>query len=424
MYHIKQNSKRKHERVLEFNEEPQKVQVNQRRGGIGKKEQRQPKDDIQGVDWQHFQVNNRLELRSTTDNQAVRYSRWPHPKLMKSSLVEENFHGKCKKFYPLKSIENYHLQLHHNFKAISPRDFVYPTLAGIELFNTENMRITSVPGKPKTTCIDYFEGILGIIHSDNYLAIYDLAKSGLKKPIFEIELNERLSNHLQLYKDFRGSLRCIVCGNSANVVIYDLESLSPEPLKVIQVGHFTNHLTVDPESRKLVLGYDHSDVDVYDLNSGNLINKFLGHKDFTFGTDWHKNGYFFATGNQDLSTMIWDLRSSRGSVELLPSVKHSASTVKFVNDSKYLVVGEYMSYINFYRTDNFEVKSTIDYFGYLSGFDCVEQGDGAGSMSQNIGGSFGLSTTGGCSLFAGIAGMYDSISGGIFEIEIDPLLTI
>jgi hypothetical protein len=77
---------------------------------------------------------------------------------------------------------------------------------------------------------------------------------------------------------------------------------------------------------------------------------------------------------------------------------NSVSSVKFVDNGKFLVTGEYVSYLNFYNTSNYCLKSEIDYFGQLVGFDDLE--------------NFGRK------LYVGIAHFYEDVTGGILELNI------
>lgn len=47
---------------------------------------------------------------------------------------------------------------------------------------------------------------------------------------------------------------------------------------------------------------------IMDVQSGKQVAALKGHLDFSFAAAWHPNGYMLATGNQDTSTLIWDMR--------------------------------------------------------------------------------------------------------------------
>lgn len=76
------------------------------------------------------------------------------------------------------------------------------------------------------------------------------------------------------------------------------------------------------------------------------------------------------------------------------------SAVKFLDDGKYLAAGEYVSYLNIYNTNNYYLKTEIDYFGQLLGLDTIP----------------GLRNK----LYLGLAHFYEDVRGGILEVNIGP----
>jgi WD40 repeat protein len=136
---------------------------------------------------------------------------------------------------------------------------------------------------------------------------------------------------------------------------------------------------------------------LFDLKSHKKQGTLVGHEDFSFGTDFHPDGYTAVTANQDLTARIWDLRTYKETNKLLSS-NNSMSSVKFLDNGKYLVAGENMSYLNVYSTANYKLRTEIDYFGQLLGFDTLEdKGD---------------------KLYMGITPFYGDVRGGIVEIDI------
>jgi len=98
------------------------------------------------------------------------------------------------------------------------------------------------------------------------------------------------------------------------------------------------------------------------MRSGVKIGDLIGHQDFTFGTDFHPDGFTVATANQDLTARIWDIRMFKETNKLVAS-NQNVSSVKFIQDGNYLAAGEYMSYLNVYKTINYKLSNEIDFFG-------------------------------------------------------------
>jgi WD40 repeat protein len=47
------------------------------------------------------------------------------------------------------------------------------------------------------------------------------------------------------------------------------------------------------------------------MRSDEVVASLYGHEDFGFSLAWHPNGMMMATGNQDMTCKIWDLRYLR-----------------------------------------------------------------------------------------------------------------
>lgn len=45
-----------------------------------------------------------------------------------------------------------------------------------------------------------------------------------------------------------------------------------------------------------------------DSSSGKIIGGLKGHLDYSFAAAWHPGGHVLATGNQDTTTRLWDIR--------------------------------------------------------------------------------------------------------------------
>ena len=53
---------------------------------------------------------------------------------------------------------------------------------------------------------------------------------------------------------------------------------------------------------------DNPNVLLMDPSTGKTSSELSGHLDFSFAAAWHPNGYVLATGNQDTTTRLWDIR--------------------------------------------------------------------------------------------------------------------
>lgn len=93
-----------------------------------------------------------------------------------------------------------------------------------------------------------------------------------------------------------------------------------------------------------------------------------GHLDYSFASAWHPDGRTFATGNQDKTCRIWDLRNLSSSMAILKGNMGAARSIRFSSDGRFLVVAEPADFVHIYSTDSdYKKRQEIDIFGEISG---------------------------------------------------------
>eukprot|EP00475_Leptophrys_vorax_P030366 TRINITY_DN45441_c0_g2_i1.p1 TRINITY_DN45441_c0_g2~~TRINITY_DN45441_c0_g2_i1.p1 ORF type:complete len:179 (+),score=30.37 TRINITY_DN45441_c0_g2_i1:264-800(+) len=124
---------------------------------------------------------------------------------------------------------------------------------------------------------------------------------------------------------------------------------------------------VDPNTVCIV--GDSKNVLLADLRFEKIITNLSGHQDFSFSCSWHAEGYLLATGNQDMTARIWDIRKPSDSLHVLPSTMASIRSVKFSPNGDFFVMSEAADFVHVYDscTKSFDQVQTIDFFGETSG---------------------------------------------------------
>jgi len=73
-----------------------------------------------------------------------------------------------------------------------------------------------------------------------------------------------------------------------------------------------------------------------------------GHLDFSFAAAWHPSGLLLATGNQDATTRVWDLRNTREALHVLRSELGAVRSLRFSPDGALLAAAEPADFVRVY----------------------------------------------------------------------------
>lgn len=355
--------------------------------------------DVQGIDWTQLGsgARGRSYFRAYIDSVQRNFFNilQATPKFPVATAAVPNLITPSS-FVRIPGITNYHFQLHNNFKSISCHDFIYSDNAqGLMHFNSVSMVPKVLLYKKNITSIDVKDGLILVAHEDNQVSLVDMEAS---KQIRAIQMDQEhdLINVAKFVREGAG-LRAVVGGNNLPVAVYDLEKAT-KPVFTIPVEFYVNQLCLDQQCHSVAVVYDALQVEVFDLRSRDRTHVLHGHKDYNFTVDYHSNQTSIATGGQDCSTRIWDLRMNQ-CTHVLPSKLSASSFVKYLRNSSYLFVGENLSYMSCYSVGrDYQVGTTLDFFGDLVGADgCEETGE----------------------LFCGIGNKYNDVNcGGILRLSV------
>ena len=120
------------------------------------------------------------------------------------------------------------------------------------------------------------------------------------------------------------------------------------------------------------------DVDAYlhDVTSRSRIASLPGHLDWGFAVAWHPGGHLLATGNQDCTTRLWDVRKPGASVAVLPTKIGAVRSCRFSPDGRSLAVAEPADFVHIYDVGGGLCQvDEIDLFGELSGISFTPGGE-------------------------------------------------
>jgi WD40 repeat protein len=132
---------------------------------------------------------------------------------------------------------------------------------------------------------------------------------------------------------------------------------------------FTSRLGAPLVCRKaaIIVG-DHTDVFQFDLTSNRTITCMAGHRDWGFAAAWHPSGQLVATGNQDCTTRLWDVRRPDECLAVLPAAMGSIRSCRFSPDGTILAVAEPADFVHLYDVAGGLLRcQALDFFGEISG---------------------------------------------------------
>jgi len=99
-----------------------------------------------------------------------------------------------------------------------------------------------------------------------------------------------------------------------------------------------------------------------------VISRLKGHKDYSFASAWHPNGLILATGNQDMSCRLWDIRNPSESFAVLKGNMGAIRGLKFTPEGRFLAMAEPADFVHIFDTQSGFLKSQqIDLFGEIAG---------------------------------------------------------
>lgn len=107
---------------------------------------------------------------------------------------------------------------------------------------------------------------------------------------------------------------------------------------------------------------------VHLLNGFKEIASLEGHLDYSFSSAWHPDGRVLATGNQDTTCRLWDVRNLSQSFAVLKGRIGAVRGLKYSPDGRFLAVSEPADFVHVYDASaGYCAAQEIDLFGEIAG---------------------------------------------------------
>ncbi|GFR47577.1 hypothetical protein Agub_g9305 [Astrephomene gubernaculifera] len=105
-----------------------------------------------------------------------------------------------------------------------------------------------------------------------------------------------------------------------------------------------------------------------DLHNGATIARLQGHRDFSFAAAWHPGGTLLATGNQDTTALVWDVRRTDVPLTRLAGRMGAIRSLRFSPDGRFLAMSEPADFVHLYDVAaGFQHCQEHDFFGEIAG---------------------------------------------------------
>lgn len=99
-----------------------------------------------------------------------------------------------------------------------------------------------------------------------------------------------------------------------------------------------------------------------------VIHNLKGHLDYSFASAWHPDGHVLATGNQDTTCRLWDVRNLSQSFAVLKGRMGAVRGIKFTSDGRFMAMAEPADFVHVFDTKSgYSKAQEIDLFGEIAG---------------------------------------------------------
>lgn len=179
--------------------------------------------------------------------------------------------------------------------------------------------------------------------------------------------NQRISNDENAIVNsldiFDGQL--MSCNNDGYVRCFDLDTFQSR--SSLKLDCPVNHATRQHNGKLACAVADDKLVHVLDTSNGKAIAQLQGHQGFSFATWWHPDGVMFASGSQDRTCRVWDVRNMSRSVCVL-GYSSAVRSLRFSSCGRFMVAAEQQDFVHIHDVrDSFDTSQEIDLFGKIAG---------------------------------------------------------
>lgn len=175
-----------------------------------------------------------------------------------------------------------------------------------------------------------------------------------------------ITNAVEIHNSPSGAVHFIASNNDCGVRAFDMEKFQLS--KHFRFPWPVNHTALSPDGKLLVIVGDNPSGLLVDSRSAKVVAPLEGHLDYSFASSWHPDGLTFATGNQDRTCRVWDVRNLSKSVCALKGNLGAIRSIRYSSDGRFMAMAEPADFIHVFDVKTgYAKEQEIDFFGEISG---------------------------------------------------------
>ncbi|KAJ2956061.1 hypothetical protein NQZ79_g8046 [Umbelopsis isabellina] len=154
-----------------------------------------------------------------------------------------------------------------------------------------------------------------------------------------------ITNHIDLVHDRNGVFQALISSNDFRARLMDINTS-----KITREFDFpwaVNCSALSMDKRILCAVGDATESIIADAQTGKgkLITTLTGHVDYSFACCWSPDDRYLATGNQDKTTRIYDIRNMSETLHVLRANVGAVRSLHFSSDGLHLAVAGKLGYM-------------------------------------------------------------------------------
>ncbi|MCD7459106.1 hypothetical protein HAX54_040106 [Datura stramonium] len=175
-----------------------------------------------------------------------------------------------------------------------------------------------------------------------------------------------ITNAVEIYNTASGALHFIASNNDSGVRDFDMEKFQLS--KHFRFPWPVNHASLSPDGKLIAIVGDNPEGLLVDSRNAKVVSPLSGHIDYSFASAWHPDGLTFATGNQDKTCRVWDIRNLSKSVVALKGNLGAIRSIRYTSDGRFMAMAEPADFVHVFDVKSgYEEEQEIDFFGEISG---------------------------------------------------------